>query len=511
MLSAVLLTAVVSGFAYIIRHQIIDRNHSQAQPAWPAQVSGEVSDDRGPIDGATVRIKGSSKSVMTDSAGRFHLSNEHSSTGRITASKQGYLIGSASAESSPLAIRLTPLPTEDCEEYTWVDPQPHPEHGHNCGNCHAEIFHEWAGSGHARSVSNRRFQNLYTGQDWRGRPNVSWSLLDEHPNGAGVCSACHAPALAFSNPAYYDLSKAQGLSAQGIHCDYCHKVADVANDQIGLTHGRFGLNLLRPSAGQVFFGPLDDVDRGEDTFSPVYRDSRYCASCHEGTVFGVHAYGTYSEWLESPARKEGKQCQTCHMAPTGIITNIAPGKGGIPRDPRTLASHGLFPGGQEEMLRRCLNMEVDFHRLPVALSVAVSLLARDVGHRVPTGFPDRQLILVVEAFDRGGNAIGPQAGSSVLPKSVGQPLEGRAGLLYAKQLRDFEGVAPVPFWRARPEAVDSRLLPLQREQTTFTFPPHAHRVRVRLIYRRFWREVALAKGWPDDDLTILDRSLVVHQ
>ena len=68
---------------------------------------------------------------------------------------------------------------------------------------------------------------------------------------------------------------------------------------------------------QLFFGPLDDVDRGEDAFSPLYRESRYCASCHEGIVFGVHVYSTYSEWLSSPARRAGKQCQDCHMAPTG--------------------------------------------------------------------------------------------------------------------------------------------------------------------------------------------------
>ena len=30
------------------------------------------------------------------------------------------------------------------------------------------------------------------------------------------------------------------------------------------------------------------VDRGEDVYSPLYSQSRYCAACHEGTVFGVH-------------------------------------------------------------------------------------------------------------------------------------------------------------------------------------------------------------------------------
>src|SRR5262249_37185986 len=153
---------------------------------------------------------------------------------------------------------------------------------------------------------------------------------------------------------------------------------------------------LRPAHGQLFFGPLDDVDRGEDAYSPLYRDSRYCATCHEGTVFGVPVYTTYSEWLDSPARREGKQCQSFHMAPTGGMTNMAPGKGGLERDPATLGNHRFFMGSQGDMLRRCLRLDVRLHPNGRA---EVAVQADAVGHRVPTGFIDRNLILVLEAFD----------------------------------------------------------------------------------------------------------------
>src|SRR5262249_5779942 len=149
-----------------------------------------------------------------------------------------------------------------------------------------------------------------------------------------------------------------------------------------LTHGRFGLTLLRPAHGQLFFGPLDDVDRGEDAYVPLYRRSRYCASCHEAIVFGVQVYSTYSEWRESPASREGKQCQTCHMAPTGTLTNIAPGKGGIERDPRTLGNHRFFAGSQEEMLRRCLRVTLELSSVPDGTRADVVVTAEDVGHRV---------------------------------------------------------------------------------------------------------------------------------
>ena len=178
----------------------------------------------------------------------------------------------------------------------------------------------------------------------------------QYPDGIGVCNACHAPTVPFDT----DLRSLSGDAVHGVHCDFCHKIAKASTERIGFTHGRYGLQLLRPphpspsppggegrvrgsSQGQIFFGPLDDVDRGEDSYSPLYHESRYCASCHEGVIFGVPVYTTYSEWLASPARTEGKQCQSCHMTPTGTMTNIAPGKGGRAAPPRASAR---LPGGQ---------------------------------------------------------------------------------------------------------------------------------------------------------------------
>ena len=34
-------------------------------------------------------------------------------------------------------------------------------------------------------------------------------------------------------------------------------------------------------------------------------------------------------------------------------------------------------------------------------------------------------------------------------------------------------------------------------------------LRLRLLYRRFWQPVAQSKGWPDNEITILDRTLSV--
>jgi hypothetical protein len=480
---------------------------SNHPPLPPTAVTGEVRDEHGPLSRARVRFRTSPTATLTDSQGRFSLTRTAASPQRVTAWKEGYLIAGCDADASPVRLQLERLPQEDNDCYVWVDPTPNRTERQNCGNCHAEIHHEWAASGHARSISNPHFRNIYDGSDARGRRKVGWNLLEEHPDGAGVCTSCHAPTVSFDDPAYDDLRLARGPAAHGVHCDYCHKVADVDNRHFGLTHGRFGLKLLRPTEGQLFLGPLDDVDRGEDTFSPLYRDSRYCASCHEGTVFGVPVYSTYSEWLDSPARREGKQCQTCHMIPTGRLTNLAPGKGGLERDPQSLANHRFFAGSQADMLRQCLSVTVWASPRDREVRTEVTVRVDGVGHHVPTGFIDRHLIVVVEAFGLHNEPIRPKAGSPLLPTLAGTRLQGLAGRLYAKQTVDFDGLQPIPFWRARPEMVDTRLVPDRTDRGLYTFPGQIGRLRFQVLYRRFWEEVALAKGWGDYEIQLVDHSL----
>jgi hypothetical protein len=474
-----------------------------------ATVTGVVRDGDKPVAKARVRFKGLADSVLTDADGRFLLprpSGSNRGARRVTAWKEGFLIAGTALDDGPLSLLLTRLPDKDIEDYAWVDPAPDKAGKHNCANCHAEIYREWSASGHARSATNRRFLNLYEGSDWEGNADVGWSLLSERPLGSGVCASCHAPTQNRSEGDAFDIRAVRGVASLGVHCDYCHKITGLEDGTIGLTHGRFILTRLRPKKGQLFLGPLDDVDRGEDAYSAFYKDSKYCASCHEGIVFGVKVYETYSEWRESPAGKEGKQCQSCHMSPTGKMTNIAPGKGGIERDPQTLGSHRFFAGSQLDMLRRGLKLATKLKRERDGVHVQVELRADGAGHRVPTGFIDRQLILAVEPFGPGIRPLKAQAGPS-LPPAVGKELSGRPGQLYAKLLKDAEGNGPLPFWRAEADPVDTRLVPGKPDVSTFVFPAETERVQVRLIHRRFWDETARVKKWPNNDLTIFDRIL----
>ena len=487
------------------------------QAAWDdeptREVRGLVTDSNTkPLTGACVRIKGTTHQTTTDATGRFHLRGQGQ---RVTAWKEGYFIGGVPVDqASALLLRLRRLPQDDNPEYNWVEPTPNRDAPQHCGNCHGQIYREWAGSAHGRAGENRHFRNLYDGTDWEGRPNRGWNLRKEHPEGVSVCAGCHAPTVKFEDPAYEDFRQLRGVDRRGVHCDYCHKIVDVSLSRLGQEHGRFSHQLLRPSTGQLFFGPLDDVDRDEDAYSPLYKESRYCASCHEGTVFGAKVYTTYSEWLASPAKRRGQQCQSCHMAPTGQMTNIAPGRGGMERDPKTLGSHGT-PGGDLAMLRRCLALKTTLRRDGPALHVTCTVTATNVGHRVPTGFIDRNLSLVVEPMTTQGHRLAPTSGPT-LPAATGvgnpgeQNFAGLPGRFYAKLIADSEGQVPIPFWRFAQDVADTRLHPEQPDTTTWVFPAEqVVNVRVRLIYRRFFKLTADQKSWPRNDIVVIEETLPV--
>lgn len=498
LLGTVLLLLLTLGVAAIIA----SRDHDTA--AAKHHVQGIVIDEsRTAVVNARVRIVGGRTVTRTDERGAFAFPHTKRGQFALAAWKEGYLIGGTSSSDGTTLVRLERLPEVDDPEYEWIDPRPDAAHEQNCGNCHPQIFDEWNKSGHASSARNQRFVSLYEGTDWHGRDNVGWSLRDEHPLGVGVCAACHAPSINFESGASDDMRAATGVAAHGVHCDFCHKIQGLVVNDFGLTHGRFGFSLLRPSDGQLFFGPLDDVARGEDAYLPLQHESAYCASCHEGVVFGTHVYSTYSEWLDSPARTEGKSCQSCHMAPTGMMTNIAPEAGGIERDPATLASHTLLPGGRNAMLRKSLEVAVQGDAAGEFVACRVTLTARNIGHRLPTGFIDRHLILVVQAFDTDDRELTLQAGP-LLPKEAGRKLKGVPGRLFAKLLADADGNSPVPFWRGS-EAADTRLVPEQPVSTTFAFAGNLNSLRVQVLYRRFWNSVAEQKQWPDDTITVYDQ------
>jgi hypothetical protein len=134
------------------------------------------------------------------------------------------------------------------------------------------------------------------------------------------------------------------------------------------------------------------------------------------------------------------------------------------------------------------------------MRVDIEVTALRVGHRLPTGFIDRQLILVVRAFDEKGRTVGLLQGET-LPASTGK-WSALPGALFAKQLVGEAARTPVPFWLPVERTNDTRLSPELPERRAFVFEHGIRHVVVQLWYRRFWQEVAAARGWTDNDSLI---------
>ncbi len=431
----------------------------------PVGVSGVVFDEVGPCSGARARWAGGGNGDWTDHEGRFFLPSTHPVKGNriVTAWKPGYFIASSQADADPLTLLLRPLPRDDHADYRWIDPTPDTE-AFSCGNCHPGIYTEWNESAHG--PHRRTFQRIFH------------DLERDQPERSAVCLSCHDPA-----PLQPSTDLLTRSPTSGVHCDFCHKVFDADSEQIGLTHGRFGLDLRRPTQGQVIFGPWIDSPRAENSYSPIQRSSRLCASCHEGVVFGLRVYETWTEWQTSPAALEGIQCQDCHMKPTGQMDNVAPHHGGLHRDPGTVAQHRFFAGGHREMLRQALRLSLRLQDN----SLFVEVEARHVGHFLPTGFPDRHLTLVVKWYDSA------------------KRLRAEQHQIMAKRLADAQGRSPVSFWLATTIEADTRLKPHQPQTWRFDVPPgETAEVAAELIYRRTWPQ--LTSGRP-----INDEAWIVHR
>jgi len=526
-------------------------------------IRGVVVDSAGrPVAGATVRLQATALSTVADAEGRFTLTGMQPGRAvRLTAWASGYYNGGGKDDILPGAtdvkIVLPAHAGADAPGYAWLSAFSSAgyagsgENG-NCQNCHADPvdptsdlpFDEWSRDAHAGAARNPRFLSMFLGTDLAGdqspltrygldrdygriplRPDPSQPYYGpgyklDFPDTNGNCAACHAPAAGVNAPYGTDPAGATAVGAEGVTCDFCHKVWGVHLDQsTGLPSlnmpGVLSFEFRRPPAGHQFFaGPFDDVAPFEDTYSPIQRQSQFCAPCHFGAFWDTQIYNSFGEWLASPYSEAstGKTCQDCHM-PSGKADVFArPDKGGLERDPATIVSH-LMPGASSaDLLGNAVSMRVSAVREKGSLIVAVTLTNDKAGHDVPTDSPLRQMILLVSAVDAQGRALAFLDGPRV-PEwgGVGDPAGGDyAGLPgegFAKILAElWTDVSPTgAYWNPTRIASDNRLAPFQSDVSRYTFALPAEGeavVRISLLYRRAFKELMDQKGWDVPDIVM---------
>lgn len=517
-------------------------------------IAGIVFDENGPVPGATVRIQTTENHAFTDCEGHFTL--EGLSSGipvTVSAWKEGYYCAKVEGISPPtneIELFLRRYQSNDNPDYEWGSPSIGDE---SCFSCKPGLTQVWLDNdAHGKSALNPRFITMYNGTDVEGnqspltrfafnrdygrvpippdmnQPYYGPGYRLDFPDTDGNCAACHTPGAALANPYQVDPTEVSGVDEFGIHCDFCHKIADVRlNPQTGMPYpnmpGVLSLDILRPfpedeERFQLFFGTFDDDNvPEEDTLLPLIRESQYCASCHFGVFWDIVIYNSYGEWLESPYSdpETGQTCQDCHMpAPTildgEVMINIAPGKEGVERDPMTIHAH-TFPGAADvELLQNAVTMKATGHSEGEQIVVEVRITNDLTGHHVPTDSPLRHLILLVKATDAEGNPLERIDGPTI-PEwcGVGDPQDGYYGGLpgkaFAKVLSELwtETSPSGAYWNPTRIQSDNRLAAFTTDTSSYIFnapQTGSVEVQVKLIYRRAFIELMDQKGWDVPDI-----------
>ncbi|MBN1538406.1 MAG: carboxypeptidase regulatory-like domain-containing protein [Anaerolineales bacterium] len=491
-----------------------------------ATVTGVVvSQDGHPISGATVRIQATTNSTISALDGSFALDGlTEGVTVTVSAWKDKYYcakVESVSPPASNITLTLRLYQTNDNPNYEWVLPTG----TDSCYSCKPGVTQIWSDNDtHGHSGNNPRFLSLYNGTDITGTNIISPGYKLDFPGTAGNCAACHAPSAALDAPYTTDMSSLPDIDHDfGIHCDFCHKVADVyLNASTGLPYsnapGVLSMDVRRPfpesERHQLFFGTFDDDNEPlEDTYLPIIEKSQWCATCHQFSFWGTPIYQSFKEWLESPYPSMGVECQTCHMPSDGIMTNVAPGMGGVERDPSTIHAHSMPGAASQSLLQNTVTMSLTAQVKAPAVETTVTITNAMAGHDVPTDHPGRHMILTLIATDSTGTNL-PQTSGPVVP-FWGGAQSGLPGKAYAKVLQDaVSGEYPVvSYWKQAFILSDNRISAFESDQSVYGFlVPQAGdtiTVTAELLFRRNFQDEMDERGWGVQDIVMVTQKITL--
>jgi Cytochrome c554 and c-prime len=379
-----------------------------------------------------------------------------------------------------------------------MDPQ-------TCEGCHPDHYREWSSSMHAYALEDP----VFLAMNARGQREAE---LGE------FCVNCHAP-LAVREGYAKDGKNLEDVPKhlRGVTCYFCHNVESVDgthNNPIELANDTTMRGSLRdpkrPSAHGVAYSKFLDGTQ-------VQESSKMCGSCHDiVTPAGVHLERTYAEWQDSlfSHGKGAASCNSCHMD----------GREGIAADDkhtrvpsRRIHSH-LFPG-VDLALTPFPDREVQRKAVECALGASVRLtlcpspggqfevlLETNAGHRLPSGASqDRRMWVEFVAYDDNDKVIfesGVIPDGDVVDKPKDHPAHDPRLWVLRDRLYDADGGETHMFWEAAasetyPDGYSSQTLPQAKQlgtshttdPRTYTVPPTAARVRVRVNVQPMGREV----------------------
>jgi len=292
---------------------------------------------------------------------------------------------------------------------------------------------EWAPSAHARAATGPIYVRM------RAHAGAA---------AAAGCDDCHAPLAK-------RLSSGELAVAEGVTCEACHNIKAVTVRRTGA-----GYDL---SLGRVKYGPLCDA---KDHYfhrmgcSPLHASATLCAGCHlyyrplpGGGELPV--FTEYDEWHEGPY--QARECQSCHMP--GERAEVAESAGVR----ENVAHHGWL-GKKRDLRARALTASAVVTAIDNKLRIEARVENVGAGHSVPTGLPERRIVVRATALAAGG------ARHAVAEQSFGRILVDAAGKL-------------VPFYAAVRVAADERIPPKESRKVQLELSaPDSGELRLEVVW-----------------------------
>jgi hypothetical protein len=337
-----------------------------------------------------------------------------------------------------------------------------------CAQCHNElqdntgkdvsIVSSWQTSMMANATRDPFWQAKVKSEINR-TPQLKTTIQDK-------CTRCHAPManeearkqhdpvqavfgegiLNKDNP-YFD------LSTNGVSCSLCHQISPNAPFGTDAAYsGHFAIDSFPTSTERLIYGPYQNVNtrpmQNMANFTPTYSEhiktSELCASCHDLTTPYTDENGIilsqtvddefpeqmpYSEWLHSDFAQT-KTCQQCHMERSDGVAIASRPRNNPKRD--DFAQHSFLGANRlmlsilqeyreplgvtatdfsisiakaEKLLNEAAILEITQPSLQKGILSFNLNINSETGHKLPSGYPSRRVILHVTLRDANENIV----------------------------------------------------------------------------------------------------------